>query len=100
MTLGVGRFQTEAHISSHALAALFGAAAASASAAKLNAQQMRWVLDYTAQQASGTKAWQRDTDHIQKAFVFAGVGARGGVMATELVHLRRDGRRRCAVRRG
>jgi 2-methylcitrate dehydratase PrpD len=87
MALGVSAFQTETHVSSHALAALFGAAAASASAAKLNAQQMRWLLDYSAQQASGTKAWQRDTDHIQKAFVFAGVGARSGVMATELVHL-------------
>jgi 2-methylcitrate dehydratase PrpD len=85
MALGVSAFQTETRISSHALGALFGAAAASASAAKLSAQQMRWVLDYTVQQASGTKAWQRDTDHIEKAFVFAGVGARGGVMATELV---------------
>jgi 2-methylcitrate dehydratase PrpD len=87
MTVGVPGFETETHVSTHALASLFGAAAASAAAASLNAQQMRWVLDYAAQQASGTKAWQRDTDHIQKAFVFAGVGARGGVMATELVHL-------------
>jgi len=87
MTAGVPGFQTETHISTHALASLFGAAAASAAAASLDAQRMRWVLDYTAQQGSGTKAWQRDTDHIQKAFVFAGVGARGGVMATELVHL-------------
>jgi len=86
MTLGVGGFQTEGHISTHALASLFGAAAASASAAGLTPQQVRWVLDYTVQQTSGTKAWQRDTDHIEKAFVFAGVGARGGVMATELVH--------------
>jgi 2-methylcitrate dehydratase PrpD len=87
MALGVSAFQTEIGVSSHALASLFGAAAASASAASLTAQQMRWVLDYSAQQASGTKAWQRDTDHIQKAFVFAGVGARSGVMATELVRL-------------
>src|SRR5258706_2836104 len=62
MALGVSGFQTEIGASSHALAALFGAAAASASAASLTAQQMRWVLDYSAQQASGTKAWQRDTD--------------------------------------
>ena len=87
MTVGVPGFETETHISTHALASLFGAAAASAAAAGLDAQRMRWVLDYAAQQASGTKAWQRDTEHIQKAFVFAGVGARGGVMATELVHL-------------
>jgi 2-methylcitrate dehydratase PrpD len=87
MTVGVPGFQTETHISTHALASLFGAAAASAAAARLDAQRMRWLLDYAAQQASGTKAWQRDTEHIEKAFVFAGVGARGGVMATELVYL-------------
>ena len=87
MTVGVRGFETETHVSTHALASLFGAAAAGAAAASLDAQHMRWVLDYAAQQASGTKAWQRDTDHIQKAFVFAGMGARGGVMATELVYL-------------
>jgi 2-methylcitrate dehydratase PrpD len=85
MTLGAGAAQTETHISTHALASLFGAAAASASAARLTPQQVRWAIDYAVQQTSGTKMWQRDTDHIEKAFVFAGVGARGGVMATELV---------------
>jgi len=87
MTVGVPGFETATHMSTHALASLFGAAAASAAAASLDVQQMRWVLDYAAQQASGTKAWQRDADHIQKAFVFGGVGARGGVTATELVQL-------------
>jgi 2-methylcitrate dehydratase PrpD len=87
MAVGVPGFETATHVSTHALASLFGAAAASAAAASLDAQRMRWVVDYTAQQASGTKAWQRDTDHTQKAFVFAGMGARGGVMATELVYL-------------
>ena len=86
MTVGVPGFETETHISTHAMAGLFGAAAAAA-AAGLSAQQMRWVLDYAVQQASGTKLWQRDTDHIEKAFVFAGVGARGGVTAAELVRL-------------
>ena len=87
MTVGVPGFETATHVSTHALASLFGAAAAAASAAGLGAQQMRWVLDYAVQQASGTKLWQRDTDHIEKAFVFAGVGARGGVTAAELVRL-------------
>jgi len=87
MTLGAGGFQTETRISTHALAGLFGSAAASAAAARLTAQQVRWVIDYAAQETSGTKAWQRDTDHVEKAFVFAGMGARGGVMATELVYL-------------
>jgi 2-methylcitrate dehydratase PrpD len=87
MTVGIPGFETETHVSTHALASLFGASAAAASAAGLNTQQMRWVLDYSVQQASGTKLWQRDTDHIQKAFVFAGVGARGGVTAAQLVGL-------------
>jgi len=42
---------------------------------------MRWLLDYTAQQSSGIVAWRRDTDHIEKAFVFAGMPARNGVTA-------------------
>jgi 2-methylcitrate dehydratase PrpD len=87
MTVGIPGFETETHLSTHALASLFGASAAAASAAGLNTQQMRWALDYSVQQASGTKMWQRDTDHIQKAFVFAGVGARGGVTAAQLVRL-------------
>jgi 2-methylcitrate dehydratase PrpD len=87
MTVGIPGFETETHLSTHALASLFGASAAAASAAGLNTQQMRWALDYSVQQASGTKMWQRDTDHTQKAFVFAGVGARGGVTAAQLVRL-------------
>jgi 2-methylcitrate dehydratase PrpD len=46
---------------------------------------MRWALDYTAQQSSGITAWRRDTDHIEKAFVFAGMSARNGVTAALLV---------------
>jgi 2-methylcitrate dehydratase PrpD len=46
---------------------------------------MRWVLDYTAQQSSWIVAWRRDTDHIEKAFVFAAMPARNGVTAALLV---------------
>jgi 2-methylcitrate dehydratase PrpD len=46
---------------------------------------MRWVLDYTSQQSSGTAAWQRDTQHIEKGFVYAGMPARGGVTSALLV---------------
>ena len=46
---------------------------------------MRYLLDYTAQQSSGIGAWGRDTDHIEKAFVFGGISARGGVTAALLV---------------
>lgn len=85
MTVGVGGFQTATHISTHALAGTFGSAAAAGCAAGLNARQMRWLIDYASQQASGIKTWQRDTDHIEKAFLFAGMPARNGVTAALLV---------------
>jgi 2-methylcitrate dehydratase PrpD len=63
-----------------------GAAAASGCAARLDALQMRWLLDYAAQQAgAGFGAWRRDTEHTEKAFVFGGLGARSGVSAALLV---------------
>jgi len=85
MTVGVGAFQTANHISTHALAGTFGSAAAAGCAAGLNERQMRWLIDYASQQASGIKTWQRDTDHIEKAFLFAGMPARNGITAALLV---------------
>jgi len=85
MTLGIHKFQDEGHKSTHAFGADWGAAAAAGCAAGLDARQMRWLLDYTAQQSAGIPAWQRDTDHIEKAFVFAGKSARDGVIGAMLV---------------
>ena len=85
MTVGIAGFQTSNHLSTHAISGTFGSAAAAASAAGLNTQQMRWVIDYASQEASGIKTWQRDTDHIEKAFLFAGMPARNGVTAAEIV---------------
>jgi len=85
LTMGGSAVQTEMHRSSHSIAGIFGAAAAAGSVAGLNTQQMRWVLDYTAQQSSGIAAWQRDTQHIEKGFVYAGMPARGGVTSALLV---------------
>src|SRR5277367_6005421 len=85
MTVGVGGFQTATHISKHALSGTFGSAAAAGSTAGLNQQQMSWLIDYASQQASGIKTWQRDTDHIEKAFLFAGMPARNGITAALLV---------------
>jgi 2-methylcitrate dehydratase PrpD len=86
-TLGGLPFQMATHFAAHSIASNFGAAAAAASAAGLNAQQMRWVLDYAGQQSSGVAAWQRDTDHIEKALVFAGHPARNGVTSALLIQL-------------
>jgi 2-methylcitrate dehydratase PrpD len=73
------------HKSTHAVAGGFGAASASGCCAGLDVQRMRWLLDYTAQQSAGIAAWQRDSDHVEKAFVFAGMAARNGVNAALLV---------------
>jgi 2-methylcitrate dehydratase PrpD len=84
-TLGGLPFQIETHHSTHSIASDFGAAAAAACAAALSAAQMRWVVDYAAQQASGIAAWQRDTEHIEKSLVFGGFPARNGVSAALLI---------------
>src|SRR5579864_825375 len=87
MTLGALAYQIETHRATHSIAGNFGAAAAAGCAASLSTQQMRWLLDYASQQAGGIVAWQRDTDHIEKALVFAGMPARNGVSAALLVQL-------------
>ena len=71
--------------SSHSIAGVFGAAAAAGCTASLSAPQMRWLLDYTAQQSSGIAAWSRDVDHIEKGFAFGGMPARSGVTSALLV---------------
>jgi len=87
ITMGGERYENESHRSTHSIATVFGAAAAAGCAASLNAQQMRVMLGYTAQECSGLTAWRRDTQHVQKAFVFAGMTARSGVTAALLVQL-------------
>jgi len=70
----------------HNVVGTFGAAAAAGCVANLNSQQMRWLLDYAAQQAgAGYAIWQRDTAHMEKAFVFGSMGARNGVTAALLM---------------
>lgn len=85
MVLDPDLFQTKGHKSTHAVAGAWGAAAAAGCCAGLDAQRMRWLLDYTAQQSSGIAVWQRDRDHIEKAVAFAGMGARNGVTGALLV---------------
>ena len=85
MALGGVTFRNESRRSTHAFAGTFGAAAAAGCAAGLEARQMRWLLDYTSQQTAGYAVWGRDSEHIEKAFVFGGMPARAGVTAAELV---------------
>jgi 2-methylcitrate dehydratase PrpD len=85
LAMGGADFSYQSSLATHSIAGTFGAAAAACSIASLDAQQMRWALDYTAQQSAGIVAWRRDTDHIEKAFVFAGMPARSGVTSALLV---------------
>ena len=85
VTLGGQQFEAESHWSTHSISPLFGATAAAGCAAKLSAQQMRFLLGYAAHQCSGLGAWNRDTEHMQKAFHFGGMTARSGVTSVLLV---------------
>jgi 2-methylcitrate dehydratase PrpD len=85
LAMGGAAFSYDSSLATHSISGTFGSAAAAACAAGLDAQQMRWVLDYTAQQSSGIITWRRDTDHIEKAFAFAGMPARNGVTSALLV---------------
>lgn len=85
IALGPSALAAEGHKSTFSIAGVFGAAAAAGCTASLNTQQMRWLLDYAAQQASGIEAWHRDTDHMENSFVLAGMPVRSGVTAALLV---------------
>src|SRR6266581_2533130 len=84
-TLGKLQYMVATHRSTHAISGTFGSAAAAACMAGLSAQQMRWLLSYTSQSASGLASWQRDTQHIEKSFDFGGMPARNGITAALLV---------------
>jgi 2-methylcitrate dehydratase PrpD len=85
MSLGGPAYQTLTHRSTHGTAGMFCAAAAAGCAAGLAAREMRFLLDYAAQQSAGFAVWARDVDHMEKAFVFGGKSAAGGVTAALLV---------------
>jgi 2-methylcitrate dehydratase PrpD len=69
------------HRSAEGVSSTFGAVGAAASLARLDERGMRYALSYGAQQVSGIWSWERDTEHVEKAFDFAGMGARNGVTA-------------------
>ncbi len=65
--------------------ATFGAAAAAGSLALLDLRQTRFLISYAGQQASGSRAWVADDEHVEKAFDYAAMPARNGVTAALLV---------------
>ena len=84
MSLHGSDFRAVGHLT-HCFGPMFGAAAAGAALARLGPRQVRHALSYTAQQASGLSTYMFDTDHIEKAFDFGGMPARGGISAVTMV---------------
>jgi 2-methylcitrate dehydratase PrpD len=73
------------HRSAEGTASTFGALGAAAALARLDETSTRFAISYAAQQVSGLWSWVKDHDHVEKAFDFAGMGARNGVMAVDMV---------------
>jgi 2-methylcitrate dehydratase PrpD len=74
-----------AGIANHGVGPCFGVAATASALLGLPAASIADVLSAVAQQAAGSWQWLLDVDHIEKAFVFAGMGARNGLDAALLV---------------
>ena len=64
---------------------VFGAAAASGYLLNLNALQTRYLLSYTAQNASGLYTMFRDEDHIEKSYAMGGMPAQNGLSSALMV---------------
>ena len=72
-------------LSAHSIGGLFGAAAAATILEGHSADRVASVLSYAAQMTSGITTWLRGSDHVDKAFVFAGKPAWLGVSAATMV---------------
>ena len=85
------------HRSAEGTSSTFGAVAAAASRPSSTSGDAFRSL-YAAQQVSGIWSWVRDSEHIEKAFDFAGMGARNGVTRRTHGAVGVHGRGRCARR--
>ena len=83
-SLDAYQFREDGH-STHSFGPMFGAATAAGALAGLRERQVRHLLSFTAQQASGISCWMRDGEHVEKAFDFGGMPARNGVAAATMV---------------
>jgi 2-methylcitrate dehydratase PrpD len=84
LSLDPYQFREDGH-STHSFGPMFGAAAAAGALARLRGREVRYLLSFTAQQASGVSCWMRDGEHVEKAFDFGGMPARNGVAAATMV---------------
>jgi len=84
LALGFGKVYSERH-STHSLSTNFGATAAASAILRLDPRGVRHAFSIAAQQASGVPYWERDREHVEKAFDFGGMGARNGVTAATMI---------------
>ncbi|OWK30427.1 MmgE/PrpD family protein [Sphingomonas dokdonensis] len=82
--IGTGNLM-RAGLANHGVGPVFGTGAAAARILALDPGKVAHVLSYCAEQASGSWQWMLDVRHVEKAFVFAGMGARNGVQAALMV---------------
>lgn len=82
--LGIDNLR-RAGLANHGIGPIFGAATAAAILLRLPEERIGDVWTYCAQQASGSWQWLLDVEHIEKSFVFAGLGARAGLQAALMV---------------
>ncbi len=86
ITKAVGvHVQPRSDRSTHSIGGIWGSAVAAGALAGLDARQAHYLISYTAQQTSGVSCWQRDEEHVEKAFDFAGMPARNAVAAATMV---------------
>jgi 2-methylcitrate dehydratase PrpD len=72
-------------LANHGVGPTFGVAAAASVLMRLPKDRISDVLTYCSQQASGSWQWMLDVEHVEKSFVFAGMGARTGLQAALFV---------------
>lgn len=73
------------HRSAEGMSSTFCAFGSAVALSGLDEQRVRFALSYAAQQVSGLWSWIDDEEHVEKAFDFAGMGARNGVTAVTMV---------------
>jgi 2-methylcitrate dehydratase PrpD len=71
--------------SCHGFGGTFGAGAAAGALHCFDAERSRFLLSYCAQMASGCGAYMHDSQHVEKAYVYAGKSAECGVSAALMV---------------
>lgn len=82
--LGIDNLR-RAGVANHGVGPIFGAATAAAILLRLPQDRIGDLWTYCAQQAAGSWQWLLDVEHIEKSFVFAGLGARAGLHAALMV---------------